>query len=120
MPWRADRGRATVSVSADDSLGVCWSLVRPTLGWQREGAEGSAQASLWGVRGLGMCVKACAGLQLALIYGSELSLSLLRNSPPHPVHGFPFAPLFLTEPDPALLLPASIASLLFCFFWLHL
>lgn len=42
-----------LSVSAGESLGVCWSLARLTLGWQWEGAVGSAQASLWGVRGSG-------------------------------------------------------------------
>lgn len=97
---------------------VCVTL---KVGWEWEGAMGSAQESLWDVRGSGnVSAKACVRLRLPPIYGLELSLSLLRNSPPHPFRGFPSAPLFLTEPDPALPFPASVASLLFCFLWLHL
>lgn len=60
MPWRADRGRPTASVSAGESLGVCRSLMRLKLGWQWEGAMRKAQASLWGVRGSGnVCESLC-------------------------------------------------------------
>lgn len=77
-------------LSAGESLGVCWSLERLTLGWQWEGAVGSAQASLWGVRGSGnVCERLCEAATASYLWLKAFTFPAQK----FPSTSFPWIPL---------------------------